>query len=599
MNIFSLTDVAYTVAGGTLFEDVTLGIESGEKIGLVGRNGSGKSTLLRLLTGAAEPETGTVVRARDLRIATLAQNPQVVPGATIDDYVSADSESHAELLQPYQAICDQLGLTDTSLPLQTLSGGMLKKAALARCLAHPSDFMILDEPTNHLDIDTVTWLEQRLSACTQGFVLVTHDRYILDAVCDTILEIDRGRLYRYPGNYSTYLERKQERQARLESAENRRVSILRTELEWLKRGARARTGKDKGRKERVAAMLDGGLESEAVVGRLPSAQRRLGKKALELHDVAKSYGAEPVISGFSYRFRPGEKVGIIGPNGSGKSTFLDVIAGRTEPDRGTVERGETTAFAYFDQTGGRVDTQKTVLEYMKDEAERVRVNAETTLSAEQFLERFLFPRAMFAQPLEKLSGGEFRRLTLVRLLATAPNFLLLDEPTNDLDIDTLRVFEQYLEEFDGCVLIVSHDRALLDRLTESLFIFGGDGSIVSFVGNYEMYRASRDRSAETAARSRKRTAAPGPERSETRSEARAGDRSARRGLSFREQREYERLPDELELIENEIKELESFFADAALDPGTLEEKTRRYHELRDTVEKKTKRWEELAERAEE
>ncbi|TVR51085.1 MAG: ABC transporter ATP-binding protein [Spirochaetaceae bacterium] len=594
MNIFSLTDVAYVVAGGTLFEDVTVGIESGEKIGLVGRNGSGKSTFLRLLTGETEPDAGTVVRARDLHIATLAQNPQVVPGATIDDYVSADSDSHAGILRPYQAICDQLGLTDTTLALETLSGGMLKKAAIARCLAHASDFMILDEPTNHLDIDTVTWLEQRLSACAQGFVLVTHDRYILDAVCDTILEIDRGRVYRYPGNYSTYLERKQERQARLESAENRRVSILRTELEWLKRGARARTGKDKGRKERVAALLDGGLESEATVQKLPSAQRRLGKKALELHDIAKSYGAEPVISGFSYRFTPGEKVGIIGPNGSGKSTFLDVIAGRTEPDRGTVERGETTAFVYFDQTGSRVDTQMTVLEYMKDEAERIRVNAETTLTAEQFLERFLFPRAMFSQPLAKLSGGEFRRLTLVRLLATAPNFLLLDEPTNDLDIDTLRVFEQYLEEFDGCALIVSHDRALLDRLTDSLFVFNGDGSIVSFVGNYEAYRSSRDRaSTRRKAPSKKPQTAAAFERSD----ARSGDRSLRRGLSFREQREYEQLPDELELIENELKELESFFADAALDPDTLAGKTRRYHELRDTVEKKTKRWEELAERA--
>ncbi len=601
MNIVSLTDVDKSFGNGLLFEEVSLGIDDGEKIGLVGRNGSGKSTFLRLLTGEVGPDEGAVVRGRGLRIATLGQRPGIVRGATIDDYLfadragaispSTDAEEQAAALQRYRAICTQLGLDDTSAPLEALSGGMLKKAALARTLAFDADLVTLDEPTNHLDLDAVIWLEQRLKSSSGGFVMVTHDREMLDSVCTTILEIADHRIYRHPGNYSAYLRRRAERQDEQDAAEKRRVSILRRELEWLQRGPKARTGKDKGRKDRIGALLDAGQETEVSLQSLPAAQRRLGKKALEVEDVAKRYDGTPVITGFSYEFTPGERVGVIGPNGSGKTTLLDIIVGRVRPDRGSVQPGTTTAFAYFDQTGGRINAQMTVLDYLKEEAERVRISDDATVSAEQFLERFLFPRPMFSQTLDRLSGGEFRRLYLVRLLATAPNFLLLDEPTNDLDIDTLRVLEQYLEEFTGCVLLVSHDRALLNRLTDSLLVFDGDGGIRSFVGSYDDYRAEEAR-LRAAAKER-------PARREAQPARRSAEPRERRGLSFREQREYMHLPDEVAAAEDEMKRLEIEFQQPTQDPAKLEARTRRYHELREEVEAKTARWEELAERAEE
>ena len=603
MNIVSLTDVDKSVGNGLLFEEVSLGIDEGEKIGLVGRNGSGKSTLLRLLTGELEPDEGAVVRGRGLRIATLEQRPLVVPGLTIDDYLhpdgeqpsqpAIDPEERATVVARYRAICSQLGLNDTRRRLETLSGGMLKKAALARSLALDADLVMLDEPTNHLDLDSVIWLEQRLKSAAGGFVMVTHDREMLDSVCTTILEIADNRIYRHPGNYSAYLRRRAERRDEQDAAEQRRVSILRRELEWLQRGPKARTGKDKGRKDRIAELLAGGQEVDASMQALPAAQRRLGKKALEIEDIAKSYGDEQVISGFSYEFTPGERIGVIGPNGSGKTTLLDIIAGRVSPDRGSVQAGETTVFAYFDQTGSRIDAQTTVLDYLKDEAERVRVTRETTISAEQFLERFLFPRSMFSQPLQRLSGGEFRRLYLVRLLATAPNFLLLDEPTNDLDIDTLRVLEQYLEEFAGCLLLVSHDRALLNRLTDSLLVFDGAGGIRSFVGSYDDYREAQNAAARSSADT---VAGATPGRTESRPSRKVVDRQERPGLSFREQREYDALPDEIAADEEEIGRLELQFQQPTQDPAELESSTRRYHALREDVRRKTARWEELAER---
>ncbi|MFW6387671.1 MAG: ABC-F family ATP-binding cassette domain-containing protein [bacterium] len=652
MNILSLTGVGMSVGADRLFENATVGIEHDEKVGLVGRNGSGKSTFLRIVTGETEPDEGTVVRGRGLRISTLEQRPRALPGLTIADYLHAghgeyagagqatgpagrgaetagpgwsgagvaldsDPEIRAEIAQRYEAICHQLGLSDTGAQLETLSGGMLKKAALARCLSAESDFMILDEPTNHLDIGSVTWLEQRLAATSAGFLLVTHDRYILDAVCSTILEIDRGHIYRYPGNYSRYLQRREERINELDKSEQRRKAILRTELEWLHRGAKARTSKDKKRKERVGELLENGVEAEASMDSLPASQRRLGRKVLDLHGVAKRYDDVTVVSEFSHRFAPGERVGIIGPNGSGKSTFLDLIAGRTEPDQGSVVRGETTVFAYFDQTGSHIDDSLTVLEYMKEKAERVALDDTTTVSVEQFLERFLFPPSMFRQPLSRLSGGEFRRLYLVRLLAGAPNFLLLDEPTNDLDLDTLRVLEEYLDEFKGCILVVSHDRALLNRVTDSLLVFEGNGRVRSVTGNYEDYRVAQQnaegavpgvksgktRGSAKKSEGRSRPPAASADKSGGRRTGReasgAKAREEKKKLSFREKREYEQLPDEIEAAETQLESIETEFQQAVQDPEKLAERTRRYHELQALIEEKTARWEALAERADE
>ncbi len=613
----SLINIGKTVGNGRLFDDVTLGLEEGEKLGLVGRNGVGKSTLLRILAGKLEPDEGEVVHSRNARISRLDQRPGFAPGVTVEQHLfpelyiggasavafSLDAEEQAATLQRYQAFCTRLGIDDMRAELQTLSGGTVKKVSIARCLAFEADLYLLDEPTNHLDLDAITWLEQYLESSSAGFVLVTHDRYILDAACDTILEIDGGEVFRHPGNYSAYLERRAERRREESVAEQRRRTILRRELEWLQRGPKARTGKDKKRKERVGEMLEAAPEREAVLQDLPAAQRRLGKKVLELEAVTKSYNGRPVISKFSHRFAPGERVGVIGPNGSGKTTLLDLIAGRTEPDHGTIEWGETVAIAYFDQTGRRLPGEMTVLEYLKEEAERVRIDDQTTVSAEQFLERFLFPRSMLAQPLERLSGGELRRLYLVRLLAHAPNFLLLDEPTNDLDLDALRVVEQYLDSFAGCILLVSHDRALLDRLTDSLFVLDGSGGIRRFVGSYDEYR---DAVREDSARSgngghggggRTAQAAARAAQGAARNAGKAINREPKQGLSFREQREYEQLPDKIEETELELARLEALFQQPEQDPAVLEQNTKRYHALRDRLEQMTARWEELGERA--
>jgi ABC transport system ATP-binding/permease protein len=609
MALVSLTGVSKSVGSGPLFEDVGFTIEAGERVGLVGPNGSGKSTLLRLLAGVVEPDDGTIARSRSIHTSALDQRPAVTPGQSVADYLAA---AGPEAAQRARVACTQLGLADLTLPLDALSGGMLRKAALARCLGADADLLLLDEPTNHLDLDAVLWLEARLAASRCGFVLVTHDRALLESVCTAILEIADGTVYRHDGNYPVYLRRRADRRAAADAAEDRRVTILRREIEWLGRGPRARTGKDKGRKARAESMLDAGRTEAATLGALPAAQRRLGKKALEIRDIAKSYGGPPVIRGFSYDVTPGERIGVIGPNGSGKTTLLEIVAGRVEPDRGSVVLGETTAVAYLDQTGSRIDGRQTVLDFVTDHAERIRVNDELTLSAEQFLMRFLFPRSMHALTLDRLSGGELRRLSLARLLAGAPNVLLLDEPTNDLDLDTLRVLEDYLTDFSGCLLLVSHDRTLLDRLTDTLLIFDGEGGVRPFVGSYDEYRAERDRLAVAA----RQTAGPrttgkarpaggpapaGNARSGSGGGADGGPAAARepRGLSFREQREYNGLPDEIALAEEELRDLEAHFGAATHDLAALAERTRRYHALRDEVERKTARWEELAGRAEE
>lgn len=612
MSIVSLEAVDASVGSGVLFEDVTLGIEDGEKIGLVGRNGSGKSTLLRILAGRAEPDEGSVVRSRGLRISPLDQRPERPAGAIVEEYLFAspvaselarDAEEQADALQRYRANCTRLGVGQMDARLETLSGGMLRKIALSRCLAFEADLLTLDEPTNHLDLDTILWLEERLRTSTTGFVMVTHDRAMLESICTTIFEISGGRVYRHEGGYSGYLRRRADREEEANAAERRRTAILRTELEWLQRGPKARTSKDKGRKDRIDALLAQGSEAGPELQTLPAAQQRLGKKVLELHDVAKSYDGTPVIAGFTLELSPGERMGIIGPNGSGKTTLLDIVAGRTAPDRGRIEVGETTAFAYFDQTGGRLDPEKTVLGFVTEVAERVRIDRDASVSAETFLERFLFPRSMHAQTLATLSGGELRRLQLVRLLAGAPNVLLFDEPTNDLDLETLRILEQYLESFTGCILLVSHDRALLDRLTDSLLVFDGEGGVDRFVGSYDEYRRQRATAGDGAA-SRGTggdRASPGgaASRTDAPSQETRRRREPRRGLSFREQREYEALPDEIDALEDELKTLEAAFAEPSHDPDELEERTKRYHALRDEVAAKTARWEELAERAEE
>ena len=595
MNIISLTGVTKTLADTPLFENVTLGIDAGERIGFVGRNGCGKSTFLRVLQGDLEPDRGRVARNRSLKVSTAEQRPVFAPTTKLDEFlfqerdglVSTDSEAAAAVVNTYRSYCRELGMEDPEARMGTFSGGMVRKAVLARCLAFGAGFLTLDEPTNHLDLDTIEWLESLLRGASFGFLLVTHDRRFLDAVCTSIMEIESRQVLKYPGNYTEYLVRKTERAELQDRTEQRRNSVLRGELEWLKRGPRARTGKDKSRKSRIQDLRDAGVQKEISLQQFSSSHRRLGTKVLELQGIRKSYGGVEVIRPFSYSFRRGERIGLIGPNGSGKTTFLNLLAGRVSPDGGSAVKGETTSFAYFEQTAAALDLSITVLEFMTGHAERIMLASGTTVTAEQFLEKFLFPRGMHQLSLRRLSGGELRRLVLARLLAEAPNFLLLDEPTNDLDLDTIRLLEQYLEDFPGCILLVSHDRALLDRLTDYLFVFDGTGGIRGFTGTYDEYRelrAEEDEAAGAAGSATRPSSAPAQRRA---------PREAKTGLSYKERREYEGLPDEVAKLEAEHRELERGFQETAADPMAQARNHKRYEELSRLIEAGLARWEEL------
>jgi len=642
VNLISIDGISKTLGEAPLFESLSLGIDEGEKLGLVGKNGVGKSTLFKVLIGQLEPDSGSIARKRGLSVSFLAQRPVFEEGETLRGFLrrgestgaaafaryeallaeressggdkamerelsalraGLESSGDIDLERRYLSLCSELGLGEADALLSTFSGGMLKKAAIARCLAPRSELILLDEPTNHLDIETIEWLERRLSSGGPAFVLITHDRYFLDSVCTSILEMEGGQVYRHPGNYSAYLERKAERWASEEKADSRRLANLKIELEWLHRGARARAGKSRRRKEKIRDMAASGKEGAASMEGFQTGERRLGRKILELKDVSKGYDGVPVISGLSYEFTRGDRVGVVGPNGAGKTTLLDLVIGRKEADSGLVDRGETLHFAYFDQTSAQVDMSVTVADYVKEHAELIRLKDGTVLTAEQLLERFLFPKALQGLRLSRLSGGELRRLELVRLLATSPNFLLLDEPTNDLDIETIELLEDFLEGFPGCVLTVSHDRAFLDRIAGFLLVFDGKGNIREFPGTYSEWKEeSRAEEIEAAAQAA-READRAPARSAAAGQAAEADArmrvaaTAKRKLSFAERREFDGLLGELDELEAEKARLEAFFASPAPGAEELKASNRRYEEVGGLIDSKTRRWEELSERA--
>ncbi|WP_304221999.1 ABC-F family ATP-binding cassette domain-containing protein [Gracilinema caldarium] len=640
MALISLDSISKTVGETPLFTNVSFSIEPEEHIGFVGPNGAGKSTLLKIISGNLEPDRGTIIRKKNLFVSVLDQVPKWNDGDRIRDFLFRSADPLVQLVDRYEralqdphstpelitalnhemeerggytvehrftSLLSELDIRDLSLPMETLSGGMVKKVALVRCLASDADLLLLDEPTNHLDIDTIEWLEQKLIQTGKAFVLVTHDSWFLDAVCNVIIDIDRQGVSKYPGDYSEYLERLEERDLMDAARERRRESILRVELEWLKRGPKARGGKDKKRKERIRDLVQGRPEaSSPQTETFRTAQRRLGGKVLEIQQVNKSFEGRPIIKNFSYTISAGERIGIIGPNGSGKSTLLNLIAGTADPDSGAIIRGETVAIGYFDQTGAAMNGQTSILDYVQKAAERISFDDGTELTAEQFLERFGYPRPMQSQRIEKLSGGERRRLQLVRLLIASPNVLLFDEPTNDIDIDTIALLEDFLSRFRGSIIIVSHDRAFLEGTTDKLWIFDGQGNITSFVGTYGTWRDQQANQEKEGQKNLQKTTNLAPsnkiEKENRRSGANQKDKLTTK-LTFKEKQELNRLLTEIEALENEKAALEASFA--APDGGLIKdgkaavEAQKRYTAVLALIEEKTLRWEDLASRSDE
>ena len=623
MNILQANNISKAYSEKILFEGISLSISQGQKVALIARNGTGKTTLLNILAGTDQPDEGECSYKNDLRMAYLPQEPVFDPDITVSmALLSADNEqtrairAYEELVGDEEAAVDPVkqqklqALTAQMDALQawdyeqrikkvlstlridnlraktgTLSGGQLKRLALAKILIEDAEFILLDEPTNHLDVDMIEWLENYLSRQKMTLLVVTHDRYFLDAVCNEIIELENGRLYTYRGNYAYYLEKKQERLAAEAAQSDRAANLLKKETEWMRRTPQARTTKSKARIEGYHTLKEKAQkETEGEAGDIKINMARLGKKILELKEVSKTYDDLRVVDDFSYVFKKGERTGIVGPNGTGKSTLLKIITGQLQPDSGEVITGETIRFGFYRQEGLKVDDNKKVIEVITDIAENIRLDKDTWMSAPQFLQYFNFPYHMHHNRVGKLSGGEKRRLYLLTVLINNPNFLILDEPTNDLDIHTLNLLEDFLTRFPGCLIIVSHDRYFLDRLTEHLFVFRSPGDIKDFPGNYTDFRKKQKQLEEEKKAAAPKTAKPAPARKREKTK-----------LSYKEQKEFDALEKEIEKLEEEKAGLLEKMNAGRLPADELLKASTRFEELEQILDSKTNRWLELSE----
>ncbi|SLM11522.1 ABC transporter related protein [uncultured spirochete] len=629
MNILSLKNISLSLKSGPLFESVRMDIDERDHIGLIGKNGAGKTSLLRLIAGLVEPDRGTISRTKNFTFSYLAQNTEFDPSLSLREFLyqgesteirmlvqgptlhGRDSKRDHEAQPPisvenrYFALLRELGFSDFDAPMQHLSGGELKKAALARALAPYSNFLILDEPTNHLDVETIEWLESRLRSAAQAFILVTHDRWFLDATVNRIAEIERHTLTLYPGSYAKYLEKKSVELASLSRSENKRLANLKIELEWLNRGARARATKSERRKKEIEAMRASLIEKPAAAYTFMSQEVRLGKKVCVLKDVSLAYGDRALFRGFSHEFLPGSKTAIIGPNGSGKTSLLSLIAGLRKPTAGSITLGETVRLSFFRQTNEAVNPEMSILDYIQEHADHFRLPDGSSLDAVLLLERFGFERTFQMQKLRTLSGGEIRRLMLVRLLAESPNFLLLDEPTNDLDIETIERLEEYLSDFSGSLIVVSHDRLLVDRLAQDMLIITGKGTIERFTGTYFEWNIRKQQEAETQFESKQKESAlqkqkqPSPKsqgQQFTLQSRKPQSTPARTKLNYKEQKELEHLTEHIEQMEQRKKALEEAFQGPPKPGSSLAHAKKEYDELCRLIESDLLRWEELADR---
>ena len=623
-----------------LLDGVSFVVEADEKVGVIGANGAGKTTLLRLAAGVEAPDGGRVLRGSGARIGFLPQRPALAADDTVLDAVFAGDGPTATLLRDYEravhameaagdaagpallermtalagrldaaggwdleaqarAVLDRLGITDLDQPVGQLSGGQRKRVALARVLVERPDLLILDEPTNHLDAETVGWLEGFIGGWTGALLLVTHDRYVLDRVTNRMLEVGGGGVTRYVGSYSDFLAAKAEQEAQAAAAEATRANLAKRELAWLRRGAKARTSKSKSRIARAHALLDAAPDAPEAELEIASAATRLGKKVIELDGVTKAYGDRVLVRDFTYAFTRGDRVGIIGPNGAGKTTLLEMIAGRLAPDAGTVTHGPTVAVGYFDQEGRVLDDAKRLIDVVTDVAENVVTADGSVVTAGQMLERFGFPGKQQYTPVGLLSGGERRRLVLLRVLMGAPNVLLLDEPTNDLDIPTLVALEEYLDTFAGCLVTVSHDRYFLDRTAEHLFRFQPDGTLREIPGNYSAWleieaREAAEAAAEAAAQAKAREARRAPEPAAPAPAAKA-TKAAK--LTYAETRELAEVEARIAEAEARQPELEALLAEHATDAAQVLAYSEELGALTAQLEADVDRWAELAERA--
>ena len=567
---------AYTLK--TLLDGATLYVEDGDKMGVIGVNGTGKSTLLKVLAGLEEPDAGSVSRGRNVRVGYLPQNPEFRPGATVLSAVFDGVSADVRELKDYEArtILTRLGIADHDAKVETLSGGQRKKVALAAALVRPCELLILDEPTNHLDNEMVAWLEKQLQAFQGALVMVTHDRYFLERAVNKIVELDGGKLYTYPANYSKFLELKAEREDMALASERKRQAILKVELAWMRRGARARTTKAKGRIERFEQLsaVEAPKAQENV--KIGSAASRLGRKTVEIDHVSKGFGGKMLIRDFSYILLRDDRVGIVGHNGCGKSTLLNMIAGRIQPDSGSITVGDTVKIGYFAQDNADMDGEKRAIDFIRDIALSVETD-EGTLTATQMMERFLFNADLQYTQIKRLSGGEKRRLYLLSVLMGAPNILLLDEPTNDLDIQTLTILEDYLDHFPGAVVAASHDRYFLDRLMQRIFAYEGEGVIRQYPGGYSDYLDAR----------------PDPEapvRAEKAVQAAAPARQKKVKFTFKEQREFETIDTDVAAAEARIAELDEAIERSAADYVELQRLTAEKEAAEAELERLTERW---------
>lgn len=599
MNLFTMENITKSYTDRILLDDVGFSINENEKIGVIGVNGMGKSTLLKVVAGIEEADAGKISMGNQVKICYLPHTPVFTPGTTIlQAAVGGNMEewNRWTIEADARSMLNQLGFADYEEKVEHMSGGQKKRVALVNALLTPADILILDEPTNHLDNAMSEWLENYLISFRGAVLMVTHDRYFLDRIATRIVEVDKGKLYSYPGNYAKFVELKEERQNMALATERKRKSLLRTELEWLHRGARARSTKQKAHIDRIQAMQEMKDIQEEKQVLLTSTASRMGNKTIELSDISKSYGNHLLIRDYNYIFLKNDRIGIIGPNGCGKTTLLKIINGIVKPDTGTIEIGQTIRIGYFSQENEYMDDSMKVIDYVKEAGEYIQTS-DGRITASQMLERFLFEGAIQWSKIEKLSGGEKRRLYLLRILMSAPNVLILDEPTNDLDIQTLTILENYLDGFDGIIIVVSHDRYFLDRTVRRIFAFEGEGAIRQYEGGYSDYLIRKELEGlpdmtvkSMGVGSAAQTEKSGSENSAEDSRVTWKKHDKKLKFSYKEQREFETIDEEITALEEKIKVLDAQMLENASNSVKLNELLEKKEEVSQQLDEKMDRW---------